>query len=391
MLSTNQVRKAVFEATRARYFAENDFARAYVRHVFGKEPEALSADQLPSDHTAIRLNSYQSYLNLLPFLYALGMEVFEDAESKGFRDKSNQALAANDPSVLEGIIFPYEFASKGLHSTHADVAGDIAAKGSGEKLFISMVNRANFPAEIQKHIAEDQALFANDFSLEGKQIIAKLQADKQLPHNEVTLLIEEWLHVFSQRIKPMKATTFDAICHCQMVVDGKPQDQSLPAIAAIGMAMSGVRNHHTLRVGYDIETLPPILESIGVPPGSPPVQFSGGIVQTSSLGIKQDVRLQKGEGVETRSINHEYVEYIHRAQFAQIEESEYPIPVWQRTDGSYVSALQTDRSDPTHPSFASYDKPVTVIALINDTAGNPSLVPGFKADNANNIFLGTRV
>jgi len=417
-VTATQVRQQVFQAMKDAYVTQNKYAQAYF------ESKKINIADLVSDHTAIRTNSLQGMANAGRFFYALQMESFEDEKTKGFKKAFEEAIKTGDFSVIEKMEWPYNFLDKGLRSTHFDIADNPIEKGIQQKIFVSTINPNVFAdEEVRKKIAQDQKYFSNDFSPRGKELVKKLEEDQKLTEEESAELVQDWMEVFSKRQVPMLLSTYEAIKGAKLREDIK---NPLPVISGIGSAFSGVRNHHTPMVGYEIAQLPQELAAIGVPPGSPPVQYDGGIVQTSSQGIPQEMEyiddndaddyvaarailesdkssadkraalLEKGL-IKTMVVNHEYVEYIKRAQYAKVEVdgSEKVIPVWLREDGKCYSALSQDQDREgllkgKYPNgFDSYTKEVALKELLFDDKGQPILVSGFTANNATNIFLGT--
>jgi len=403
---------------RKAYIEQNPYAKAYFA------AKKTDIGKMLSDHTAIRTNSLQGLANAGRFFYALQMEAHEDEETKGFKAALEAAIKSGDFSKVSQMKWPYNFLDKALRSTHFDIADKPVEKGIQQKIFVSTINPNVFADEkVRKAIEEDQKSFSNDFSPRGKELIKKLEEDKTLSEEEAAELVKDWMEVFSKRQVPMRLSTYEAIKSAKLRDDiANP----LPVIAAIGSAFSGVRNHHTPMVDYEIAQLPQELAAMGVPPGSPPVQFDGGIVQTSSQGIPQEMEyiddndaddyvaisaiLESGKSaaekreellaggfIKTMVVNHEYVEYIKRAQYAQveIEGKEEVIPVWIREDGKCYSARREDqdtkglKEGKYANGFDSYKKEVTLKKLLVDENGQPILVPGFTANNATNIFLGT--
>lgn len=417
-LKATEVRGRVFDAMRKKYFLDNKYAQLYVQEM-GRD-----ASKMLSDHTAIRLNGVEGLLSASKLLYALQMEAHEDAESKGFKAALEAGLKSGDLSALSTMSWPYRFKDKALRSTHFDVVG--SAKGNEQKIFVSLVDETVFTEEaVKKAIEEDRRNFANAFSAEGKALIAKLEKEGHLTEAESQKLVDDWMNNFSKRQIPIKLSTFEAMKQGKLEEGIK---NPLPAIAAIGAAFSGVRNHHTLmeEEGDDIAHLPGKLKAMGVPPGSPPVQFDGPIVQTSSMGIPQEMEYLDDADVEdgiaidtilgsdksveekrkelqdlglikTKTVNHEYVEYIKRAVVAKVEVDgeEKLMHVWIR-DGKCYSAERADQdyeglqAGKYENGFDSYKKEVALKEVLIGEDGQVVRASGFKAANATNIFLGTR-
>lgn len=416
-VTSKEFRQIVFEIMRSKYFDENHYARDYVDSVGGDK------DKMPSDHTAIRLSNPEAFGQVNRFLQSIAMESY-DGGDKEFKRLLDEAVISGKYEELYKAKWPYSFPDKALISTHFDVAGDPLLKGIEQKIFVSMIDPNAFPPEVRELILEDWKMFSNSFSEEGKKLITKLEKEGGLSEDEADFLAKDWMEVFSTRQIPIKASTFEAIKNAKILEVKK----SFSAIPAIGMAFSGVRNHHTLMTDYKIATLPQELEKIGVPPGSPPVQFDGPIVQTSSQGVPQQMRLlddssdknkekikqilalnlshdekrkmlQDAGLIIERTVNHEYVEYIKRAQMAvvDVDGKEEVMPVWQFEDGRTVSARSCDQdregllAGKYANGFDSYQKEVKVEKWLFDSLKRPVLAPGFTANNATNIFLGTSV
>jgi hypothetical protein len=308
----------------------------------------------------------------------------------------------NDTIILEGLKFPYEFPDKGLKSTHFDVV-ETTRKGIAEKIFISIPNEQYFNNEIKNLLKDDQDRFVNDFSKLGKSLINKLEIDEKLSQDEAEALIKDYMQIFSIRDVPLKKSTYEKIRNTEMLGldDGKKQH---PEIMAIGLVFSGKRNHCTMPIdGQEIIHTPDKLETIGVPKGNPPVQFTDGLVQTSSGGIKQSAKLVDDSGkVFSQEFNHEYVEYATRAEIAKVlVKRDYKIvvetiPIWDFGNGNYRSALESDRDyvgieNDKYKSnlFESYVNKVELVEFLKDSLGKKIKYSGFKANNATNIFLGT--
>ncbi len=397
-LNKDEIRETCFSRTRDEYFIENEFGRRYVE----KFMSDINIDSIVSDHEAKRLNGLKSFINAARFFIALGMEPFENEETKGFAEKVYQAVKNNDSLILEGLKFPYEFPDKGLKSTHFDVC-EPERKGIAEKIFISIPDEKYFDDDIRDLLKEDQDSFQNDFSELGKSLLKKLEFEGKLEDSESDILIKDYMEVFSNRDTPLKKSTYESIKNTKMVGLEKDKKQH-PEIMAIGLVFSGKRNHCTLPIsGQEIINTPDRLETIGVPKGNPPVQFTDGLVQTSSGGIKQTAKLidETGNQIE-QAFNHEYVEYATRAEIAKVivergdRKKEEIVPVWNFGNDDYRSALEADRDHEgikagrySKNLFESYVKKVEIVEFLKDSRGEKVKYAGFKADNATNIFLGT--
>jgi hypothetical protein len=423
-LNSNEIRELSFQRTRDEYFEENEYGRRYVAEFLPK----INPSEIISDHEAKRLNGLQSFVNSARYFIALNMEPYESEETPGFRNLVKKAVKTNNPKLLEGVKFPYEFPDKGLKSTHFDVINPVD-KGTAEKIFISLPDPSLFKDGIRKLIAEDEKIFTNQFTETGLNLLNKLELQGELSQSESEDLVKDYMKEFSSRKVPMKASTYEAIKSADMV--GLDESKAHhPEILAIGLVFSGHRNHCTLPIeGQNIVNTPDELEKIGVPKGNPPVQFKDGLVQTSSGGVKQTgeliddsintkeinkillsdksadekrYKLKELGAIKEREFNHEYVEYATRALLAKVEvdnngEKEIQIlPVWQMADGTYRSAREEDRDlegiangKYSNNQFESYVKEVNIIEIVKDSKGHPARFAGFKADNATNIFLGT--
>jgi hypothetical protein len=357
------------------------------------------------------------------------MEAFCDKDSPEFTARLNDAIKTGNRQLLEEINWPYVFPDKGLRSTHFDIAENPSKKGRGPKIFISVANPQDFVDDsVKEALKEDAEMFSNDFSNQAKVILEKLETTRSLSEEDANLLVEDWLNKFSKRQLPIKISTFDAISKGKMRAEITNPN---PSILAIGLGFSGERNHNTPEVdSSEIVGLPRKLEEIGVPPGTPPVQFCGPVVQTSSKGVKQMMQyiddadldavqreimnsiindessiyeykflaLKQAGLIKEKEVSHEYVEYIVRAPLAKVIDfqsgEEKEIFVWER-EGKYYSAMEGDQDyrglqeGRYQDGFQSYQKEVKLLEHVLDDNSQPVLASGFRALNATNIFLGT--
>jgi hypothetical protein len=424
-LTADAIRKLQFQSTKNAYFRENAYARKYVERFMPH----ITPEEAVSDHEAKRLNGLRSFVHFARYALALGMEPYEGDSCPGFKAAVAQAVREDDPSLLEGQTFPYRFWERGLVSTHFDVM-DPLSKGIGEKMFVSLPDLSVFPDDVREKIREDQHIYANSFSGAALALLAKLEKDGRLPEEEAHRLMEDYETEFSVRKVPVRKSTYDAVCAARManLPEGKTPGDCTPETLAIGLVFSGVRNHCTVVLeGEHILRTPEELASVGVPKGNPPIQFSDGLVQTSSGGVKQQgeltldarnpvaeeilsssasaddkrARLEAIGVIERREFRHEYVEYAVRAVMARaaVERNgrlrEEILPVWER-GGVYYSALEEDRDIEGflagkygENGFISYVRAVRVVEILRNKHGIPARTPGFRRDNAGNIFLGT--